>query len=197
MTITLGLTGSIGMGKSTAAKMFAQKGCGVWDADAAVTELYAKGGAAVSPMSDYVPEATLNGFVDKTILKDLLQRSPEKLSIIETIVHPLVGEHRNNFKNTTKADILIFDIPLLFETGADQECDATACVYVDEKTQGERVMQRPGMTEAQFEALNSKQMPNDEKLKKVDYKIPTYDFLSAEKAVEFIIEDLQKRLEHA
>jgi len=197
MTITLGLTGSIGMGKSTTAKLFAQKGCDVWDADAAVAELYAKGGLAVSPLSAVFPKATEQGFVDKDILKAYIKEDKNALSQIETIVHPLVQKHRVNFKNTAKAGISVFDIPLLFETGAETEFDATACVYVDADTQRRRVLARPRMTADHFESINAKQMPNDAKLQKVDYKIPTHDMVSTQTAVDDIIQDLRERFGHA
>jgi len=114
MIFKLGLTGSIGMGKSTTAKMFADEGCAVWDADAAVHRLYSKGGAGVGAIAELFPEAIENGEVSRARLKDILTKNPKALSQIEQIVHPLVGEDRAEFVRETSTDIIVFDIPILF-----------------------------------------------------------------------------------
>lgn len=169
----LGLTGSIGMGKSTTARMFADLGCAVWDADAAVHRLYGPGGAAVEPMAEAFPEAVRDGQVSRDALKEILRADPEALSRIEAIVHPLVREDRETFGKTTRADIVVFDIPLLYETGAEDEFDAVACVFVRHEIQRRRVLDRGTMTEAQFDMILSKQMPAEEKTARADFVIET------------------------
>ena len=112
----LGLTGSIGMGKSTAAEMFKDAGAAVWDADAAVHRLYSGGGAAVEPVAALVPEALVNGAIDRNVLKSWIAEQPERLSELEKVVHPLVAADRQDFIASSDAKVLVFDIPLLFET---------------------------------------------------------------------------------
>src|SRR6056297_3656011 len=124
MTFRLGLTGSIGMGKSTTAKLFAEAGCDVWDADAAVHRPYAPGGAAVVPLKGLYPEAISDGAVDRTALKRILAKDPDALRTIEAIVHPLVGQDRAAFLAHATSDIVVLDIPLLFETGGETRVDA-------------------------------------------------------------------------
>lgn len=173
MTFHLGLTGSIGMGKSTTARLFAEAGCAVWDADAAVHRLYARGGAAVGPLGDAFPGAVREGAVDRACLKEVLARDQAALKRIEAIVHPLVAEDREAFKRTATSDILVFDIPLLFETGGDARMDGVAVVSVDAETQKARVMERGTMTEAQFEMIREKQMPDAEKRARATWVILT------------------------
>lgn len=173
MSFLLGLTGSIGMGKSTTAKLFAEAGCPVWDADAAVHRLYAKGGAAVEPLAALFPEAIRDGAVDRGALKQLLAREPAALKQIEAVVHPLVGLDRADFLRATTAEIVVLDIPLLFETGGEARVDATVCVYVDAETQRQRVLARGTMDAAQFALILSKQMPSDDKCARADYTVET------------------------
>ncbi len=139
----LGLTGSIGMGKSTTAQMFVEQGCALWDADAAVHRLYAKGGAAVAPFAASFPEAVIDGAVSRTVLKEIIGRDPTALKRIEAIVHPLLGQDRAAFLKAAQSDIVVLDIPLLFETGGDKRVDATACVLTDDATQEARSHPRP------------------------------------------------------
>lgn len=193
----LGLTGSIGMGKSTTAKMFAEEGCDVWDADAAVHRLYANGGAAVGPMSMMFPTAVVDGAVSREALKTILQDSPVALKKIEGIVHPLVREDREAFIENSQADVLVFDIPLLFEGSSEGSFDAVACVLVDSDTQRQRVLGRGTMTLEQFEMIRSKQLPASEKARRADYVIATDTLENARKQVQTIIEQIKGRTPYA
>ena len=193
----LGLTGSIGMGKSTTAAMFADAGCAVWDADAAVHRLYAKGGAAVPAFMDAFPEAVIDGEVSRPALKTIIANDPTALKKIEAIVHPLVGQDRAAFLENARSDIVVLDIPLIFETGGNKRMDAVACVTVSAETQQERVMARGTMTLEQFENIRSKQMPNDEKCALSDYVIETDTLEHARAQVLAIIDDIKGKLTHA
>lgn len=197
MTFKLGLTGSIGMGKSTTAKIFAELGCAVWDADAAVHRLYAPGGAAVAPMQAQFPEAIVDGAVDRSALKDIIARDPSALPRIEKIVHPLVAEDRAEFRRTAASDILVFDIPLLFETGGEAAMDAVACVTVDAETQKQRVLDRGTMTVEQFEQILQKQMPIEEKRARADYVIETDTLEHARAQVEQILAEIRRKMADA
>lgn len=194
MSFKLGLTGSIGMGKSTTAKIFAAEGCAVWDADAAVHRLYGQGGAAVAPIEASFPTAIVDGAVSRDALRGLIQADPSVLSTIEAIVHPLVRDDRAKFAETSEAEILVFDIPLLFETGGDAEMDAVACVFVDAEIQRDRVLARGTMTEAQFEHILSKQMPIEEKCARSDFVIETDTLEHAEAQVQTVLQQIKKRL---
>jgi len=193
----LGLTGSIGMGKSTTAAMFADAGCAVWDADAAVHRLYARGGAAVPAFMDAFPEAVIEGEVSRPALKTIIANDPTALKKIEAIVHPLVGQDRAAFLENARSDIVVLDIPLIFETGGNKRMDAVACVTVSAETQQERVMARGTMTLEQFENIRSKQMPNDEKCALSDYVIETDTLEHARAQVLAIIDDIKGKLTHA
>ncbi len=197
MSFALGLTGSIGMGKSTTAKLFAEAGCDVWDADAAVHRLYQTGGAAVEPMAGLCPAAVAEGFVDRSVLKELISQDKTLLPEIEKIVHPLVQADRTAFRAAATSDILVFDIPLLFETGGESAMDAVACVFVDADTQRARVLARGTMTEEQFAQIRAKQMPIAEKLAKSDYKIETDTLDHAAAQVEEVLADIRRRMSHA
>ena len=193
----LGLTGSIGMGKSTTAKLFAEAGCDVWDADAAVHRLYGKGGLAVAPMGAAFPDAIVGGEVSRDMLKEIIGRDPAALKKIEAIVHPLVGQDRAAFLDQATSDIVVLDIPLLFETGGNKRMDAVACVDVDADTQKERVMARGTMTEEQFEAIRAKQMPNAEKCAQSDYVIVTDTIDHARQQVQAVLADIRGKLADA
>ena len=192
MTFKLGLTGSIGMGKSTTAQMFAELGIPVWDADAAVHKLYSTGGAAVPTIQELYPEAIEDGEVSRPALKRLIQSNENVLSEIERIVHPLVAADRQNFIETSDTDIVLLDIPLLFETNGDKHMDAIACVNIDPETQRERVLQRNTMTEEQFEQILNKQLPNDVKCSQSDFVIQTDNLDHAKEQVAHIIELIRK-----
>jgi dephospho-CoA kinase len=193
----LGLTGSIGMGKSTTAAMFADAGCAVWDADAAVHRLYAKGGAAVPAFVKALPAAVIDGEVSRPALKQIIAQDPGALKQIETIVHPLVGQDRAAFLDRATADIVVLDIPLIFETGGNKRMDAVACVSVSGEIQKERVMARGTMTLEQFENIRAKQMPNDEKCALSDYVIETDTLDHARAQVQAIVADIKGKLTHA
>lgn len=197
MTFILGLTGSIGMGKSTTAKLFADEGCDVWDADAAVHRLYEKGGAAVGPMAAAFPTAVKNGQVDRGELKKIIAADPKALKQIEQIVHPLVAKDRAMFRQSATSDILVFDIPLLFETGGDSRVDAVVCVSVSAEIQKNRVLERGTMTEAQFLQILEKQMPDAEKRARSDYVITTDTVDHAREQVQDIVTDIRGKTSNA
>lgn len=197
MTFKLGLTGSIGMGKSTTAGMFAEAGCDIWDADAAVHRLYDAGGAAVAPLGQEFPEAIEDGAVSRATLKKIITAVPDALVRIEAIVHPLVAEDRAAFVNAATSDIIVFDIPLLFETGGDRAMDAVACVSVSPETQRKRVMERGTMTAAQFETILNKQMPIADKIARSDYVIETDTLEHARQQVQDVVRDIRSRLKNA
>lgn len=174
--ITVGLTGSIGMGKSTTAAMFAAEGVPVYDADAEVHALYAKGGAAVAPLEAAFPGVVVDGAVDRTLLSQRVVGKPDDLKKLEAIVHPLVGESRVGFFQAAVAkgaDIVILDIPLLFETGGEKRMDAVVVVSAPVDLQRERVLARPGMNEAKLDAILARQMADAEKRARAHFVIDT------------------------
>ena len=193
MSFRLGLTGSIGMGKSNTAQLFADEGCAVWDADAAVHRLYAPDGAAVAPMQAAFPAAIEDGAGSRPRLKDIIAADPTALKRIESIVHPLVAQDRAAFIDSATSDILVFDIPLLFETGGDANMDATATVSVDPATQEARVMDRGTMTKAQFDQIRAKQMPDAEKRARADHVIITDTLDHARAQVAKIVRQIRNR----
>jgi len=197
MSFKLGLTGSIGMGKSTTARMFAEAGCAVWDADAAVHRLYSKGGKAVAAFEQAFPEAIIDGAVSRDVLKQIISRNPDALKQIESIVHPLVGEDRAEFISTAQSEILVFDIPILFETGGDAAMDAVATVSVSPEEQRKRVMERGTMTAEQFETIRMKQMPDADKRARADYVIVTDTPDHAREQVHAVIRDIREKLKNA
>ena len=188
----LGLTGSIGMGKSTTAQMFADYGVPVWDADAAVHRLYAKGGAAVAPIAQVFPDAIVAGAVDRSVLKALIAKDPSVVAQLEKIVHPLVAADRARFLRDHDAPLVVFDIPLLFETGAEAWLDSVLVVSVPAEVQRARVLARGTMTEAQFQTILARQMPDAEKRAKADHLIETTTLEQTRAEVAALIEKLQK-----
>ncbi len=174
MSIKLGLTGSIGMGKSTTANFFRDFGVPVWDADAEVHRLYVVGGAAVAPIGALVPAATNEGFVDREILKAEIARDDTLLEKIEAVVRPLLAESRQNFHTQNrKSAVMLFDIPLLFETDAESWMDYMLVVTAPEEVQRHRVMMRGSMTEAMLNTIIARQMPDIEKRALADFIFDT------------------------
>jgi dephospho-CoA kinase len=193
MPFRLGLTGSIGMGKSTVAGFFSERGFPVWDADAVVHRLYDTGGAAVGPVAVDYPEALDGSAISRPRLKALIEANPAILTRIEAIVHPLVAADRRDFveRSCRRGDALVlFDIPLLFETGADADCDATLVVTAPAAVQRARVLSRPGMTEAAFDRILARQMPDAEKRARADYIIESVDPETTRAAVDAVINQL-------
>ena len=189
--ILLGLTGSIGMGKSTTTAMFADLGAVVWNADDAVHRLYALGGAAVEPVSEAFPGVVEDGAVNRTRLAEALGRDETAFRRLEAIVHPLVAQGRAADLEAARAAgtrLAVLDIPLLFETGGDAAVDAVVVVTADPAIQAERVLARPGMTRERFDAILARQMPDAEKRARADFVIDTGRGLDAARAeVEAIV----------
>lgn len=174
--LIIGLTGSIGMGKSTVAKILRGFGFPVYSADAAVHDTLKKGGIAVAPIARLFPKALKRGAIDHKILGGIVFGQPEKLRQLERIVHPLIKKAEQDFlkkAHQAKARAAILEIPLLFEAGAERRCDITLCVMAPRAAQRARVLARPGMTEAKFRAILARQLPDAEKRRKADYTVPT------------------------
>ena len=170
----LGLTGSIGMGKSTTAQLFADEGVPVHDADAAVHRLYE--GEAVPLIEAAFPGTTENGKVDRQKLAKTVVGNPDALKRLEAIVHPLVAKARDHFLQAAKAAgsaVVVLDIPLLYETGGEALVDVVVVVSASAAIQRQRVLARPGMTIEKFETLLAKQMPDAEKRKRADFILDT------------------------
>jgi dephospho-CoA kinase len=170
----LGLTGSIGMGKSTTAQMFADEGVPIWDADASVRRLYDVGGSGVAAIARLVPSAVFEGRVERETLRQAIGADPGLLTRIESAIHPLVAADRGEFEARNAANpVLLFDIPLLFETGAEALLDGVVVATASEAVQRARVLERPGMTEAHLERILSRQLPDREKRARGDYLVRT------------------------
>jgi dephospho-CoA kinase len=183
--IVLGLTGSIGMGKSTTTAMFAEAGALVWNADDAVHRLYARGGVAVGPVGEAFPGVVVDGAIDRTRLAEALGRDGAAFKRLEAIVHPLVAEGRGQDLVAAEARgvrLAVLDIPLLFETGGDAAVDAVVVVTAPAEVQAARVMARPGMTAERFEAILARQLPDAEKRRRADFVIDTGDGMTAARA---------------
>lgn len=193
----LGLTGSIGMGKSTTAQMFAEEGFPVWDADAAVHRLYAKGGAGVRPIGEVFPNVIVDSAVSREKLRQTVKDKADALAKIEQIVHPLVARDRETFLASASTDIVVLDIPLLFETGGQVAMDAVVCVSVSPEVQEKRVMARGTMTQDAFDQIRSKQMLNDKKCALSDFVIVTDTVDHARAQVQDVIRQIRERLRDA
>lgn len=191
----LGLTGSIGMGKSTTAALFAAEGIPVWDADQAVHRLYAAGGAAVAPLAALCPAAAGPAGIDRATLKEWIAQDATALAQIEAVVHPLVAADREAFAAGATGDLILFDIPLLFEKGTEVLMDATLLVTAPAAVQRARVLARPGMTEAEFARLLARQMPDRDKRARADHILETLSLDAVRAGVRALIDYI--RAHHA
>lgn len=194
MTFVLGLTGSIGMGKSATADTFRRLGVPVHDADAAVHALYA--GRAAPLIEEAFPGTVANGTVDRAKLGAAVLGHPEQMKRLEAIVHPLVREEEDAFlrRVARPAGLAVLDIPLLFETGGEARCDAVLVVSAPAEVQRERVLRRPGMTEEKFKTILAKQMPDAEKRARAHFILDTSrDFAAAEAQARSILACLAGR----
>jgi dephospho-CoA kinase len=174
--ILIGLTGSIGMGKSTTAAMFRDAGVPVYDADAAVHDLYDTGGAAVEPVGEAFPGVVKDGRVDREALREAVLGEPEALKRLNAIVHPLVGRDRVGFfakAEADGADMVVLDIPLLFETGGHANVDAVVVASAPADMQRERVLARPGMSSERLDAILEQQMADAEKRARAHFVVDT------------------------
>ena len=174
--ILLGLTGSIGMGKTTAVGAFASCGIPIFEADAVTHDVLGLNGAALPIVMRVFPEAVSNGLIDRTKLGDVVFRDGGALQKLEGIIHPLVSDQEQAFKAQAAADgcwLAVFDIPLLFETGASHRFDYIAVVSAPASIQRTRVLKRAGMTEEKFEAIIARQVPDQVKRCKADFVIDT------------------------
>ena len=174
--IVVGLTGSIGMGKSTTAALFAAEGAPVYDADAEVHALYAPGGAAVAPIEQAFPGVVRGGAVDRGLLSQAVLGDEAAMKRLEAIVHPLVGASRAGFFQAAEAkgaDIVVLDIPLLFETGGEKAVDAVVVASAPAEVQRRRVLDRPGMAPEKLDAILARQTPDAEKRARADFVIDT------------------------
>ncbi|KAB7738490.1 dephospho-CoA kinase [Parvibaculum sedimenti] len=190
--LLIGLTGSIGMGKSETAKMFARLGVPVYDADAAVHALYMKGGAAVEPLREVFPSAVIDDAVDRTELSRCVLGNPEAMKKLEAIVHPLVGQAQIEFLKKAAAEghhAVLLDIPLLYETGGEKRVDVVVVVSAPYHIQESRVLARPGMDAAKFAAIHAKQVPDEEKRRRADFIVET------DKGLDHAFEEVRKIVE--
>ncbi len=189
----LGLTGSIGMGKTTTANMFRDLGVPVWDADQTVATLYQPGGAAVEAIKNLVPSAVSENGVDKAVLKAAIAADPDLLRKIESVVHPLVAKDRADFiAHNDQASLIVVDIPLLFETGGAEKMDGVLVVTAPADVQRQRVLDRGTMDEATFQMILSRQTPDAEKRRRADFVIETLTIAETKEKVEALIEKLAR-----
>ncbi len=189
----LGLTGSIGMGKSTTAEMFRDAGIAVWDADAAVHELYTTHEPTIEQIAEIAPAAVGPEGVSREVLRNLLQADKELFPKLEKIVHPAIRMHRDAFLDKCRAlglRLAVVDIPLLYETDAQNWLDGVLVVTIDEATQRARVMGRKGMTKEAFKMISDKQLPDCEKRARADFVIETKTLDHVRKEVQHIINEI-------
>ena len=194
--ITLGLTGSIGMGKSATAAMFAAEGCPVYDADAEVHRIYAKGGEAVEPVEAAFPGVVRDGAIDRARLSERVLNDAEAFQRLNGIVWPLLGAARREFFRQAEQDqvaIVVLDIPLLFETGGERNMDAVVVVSAPAELQRQRVLAREGMSEAKLDAILARQMADAEKRARAHFIVDTSrGFDAAREQVREIVAALKR-----
>jgi len=192
MTYRLGLTGSIAMGKSTTAALFAAEGVPVWDADATVHRLYAAGGAAIPALSALFPDVIDLGAVSRPALRARLAADPAALDRLQAVIHPLVAADRARFVAAASAPIILLDIPLLFETGAERDCDGVVVVTAAPQVQRDRLLSRGQMTAAEVAMLLARQMPDADKQARATWVIDTTTLDAARAAVRMILATIRK-----
>jgi len=184
------------MGKSETAKLFAAEGVAVYDADAAIARLYSKGGGAAEAIGRIFPGTLRDGAVDRQALSLLVVKDPSALGRLEQLVHPLVAEDRQRFLEDTLAPIVLLDVPLLFETGAQQEMDTVVVTSAPEEVRRARVLARPGMTVEKFESLKARQMDETKKRQQAQYVVMTDKGLDhAREQVRMILADIRNKLQ--
>lgn len=190
----LGLTGSIGMGKSTTAKLFAEAGVPVYDADATVHRLYE--GEAAPAIEAAFPGTTVNGKVDRTLLSPKVVHDAAAMKRLESIVHPMLRAHHQKFLDDAErsgAPVAVVDIPLLYETGGENRVDAVVVVTTDPEVQRERILARDGMTPEKLDAILAKQLPDAEKRKRADFVVDTSHGLEPVRArIREILDEVTK-----
>jgi len=195
----IGLTGSIGMGKSETAKIFERAGIPLFDSDAAVHVLMSENGAATPLVGRLFPEVKNNNGIDRKALGGKVFKDPEALKKLESILHPMVSEKRRDFFDQARAeghDIVVVDVPLLFETGAEKDCDFTVVVTAPIELQRQRVLSRPDMTMQKFENILAQQMPDEEKKRRADFIVHSDQGLSyAEEQVDKIIQEIRQEIQ--
>jgi dephospho-CoA kinase len=196
--LLVGLTGSIGMGKSATARLFREEGVAVYDADAAVHALYAPGGAAVAPVEAAFPGVTEDGAIDRNLLSQRVLGDGAALKQLESIVHPLVGAAQAKFLEERRAagdDLVILDIPLLFEGGGAARVHKIVVVSAPADIQRARVLERPGMSPEKLDAILAKQIPDAEKRARADFVVDTSQgFEHARAQVRAILDALREHI---
>ncbi len=194
----VGLTGSIGMGKTATAKLFAELGVPVYDADAAVHELYDKDPGAAEAIGAAFPGAIKGGVVDRAALSKIVTDDPEAFKVLEGIIHPLVAKKQQDWLAARRAegtDLVVLDIPLLYETGGEARVDKVVVVSAPVELQRGRVLEREGMTEEKLAAILARQVPDEEKCKRADYIVETSGGLdNAREQVRAVIRDLRRKI---
>lgn len=195
--LIVGLTGSIGMGKSETARLFARLGVSVHDADSAVHRLYEPGGGAAATIATIFPECVAEGRVDRACLAEKVRKEPSALAQLETIVHPLVAADQQAFIEKAAArgaEMIVLDIPLLFETGKERHVDAVVVVSAPEDVQRARVLARPGMSENALDMILARQMPDVDKRARANFVVETDKGLDhAFEQVKTIVAALKER----
>lgn len=191
MTFVLGLTGSMGMGKTTTAGFFKSQDIPVWSADERVHHLYRFDQVVIRALSDLIPESLGADGIDRSILRSAISQDPDLLPKIEALVHPILHQDRARFKKTNDANpLILFDIPLLYEKKLEDECDAVLVVSIDEEVQRQRLYARGHMSKEEIEGMLSRQMPDAMKRARADFIIETQSLKHVEAEVALLIEKL-------